>query len=327
MNCKCSKCQQVFEVSPESSIGYCPNCGETINLDQSVNHVDNNIRPQKSVCPVCSTEIQPGEEMVICPDCKIAYHKDCWNDNNGCATYGCKQVGCLNPPPIKVNIPTEGPISPPNQSPILSFPPAGTFECPHCHTKMTAGTKVCWSCGKKIVNTVKVNNSVAPGAWTRWLARQIDLTLEICFLSFVLGVIGALIGIDLGRINDNIITIIVAPFALILDSIVYAILGNTLGKWLMGIIVIKETGIKVNGGEYLKRNMRVYWGGLGLCIPIVVLCTAITQYNRVTKKQETTYDELLQMKSIRHNANSIKTFFGVCLFIIMLFGLIAINID
>ena len=102
MDWKCSNCNQIFEVSSESSIRFCPNCGTKIDLEQP-SHKESAVQQPSNICPVCSTEIQATDETIICPDCKIVYHKDCWNDNNGCATYGCKSAGCLNPPPMKVD--------------------------------------------------------------------------------------------------------------------------------------------------------------------------------------------------------------------------------
>ena len=83
MNWKCNNCQQIFEVASESSIRFCPNCGAKINFEETLQS-ENNIQPEKSICPVCSTEIQATDEKIICPDCKIAYHKDCWKDLVGC---------------------------------------------------------------------------------------------------------------------------------------------------------------------------------------------------------------------------------------------------
>lgn len=40
-------------------------------------------------CPYCQTPVQAGVEYVTCPACKTPYHSDCWQENNGCAVYGC----------------------------------------------------------------------------------------------------------------------------------------------------------------------------------------------------------------------------------------------
>jgi len=42
------------------------------------------------ICPYCQTEIQPGEEVIVCPACNVPHHADCWTENGGCTTYGCE---------------------------------------------------------------------------------------------------------------------------------------------------------------------------------------------------------------------------------------------
>lgn len=41
-------------------------------------------------CPFCQTPVQAGADHVTCPECKTPYHPDCWQENNGCAVYGCR---------------------------------------------------------------------------------------------------------------------------------------------------------------------------------------------------------------------------------------------
>jgi pSer/pThr/pTyr-binding forkhead associated (FHA) protein len=48
-------------------------------------------------CGVCHSHIVAGEETSACPDCGTTFHVDCWNENYGCSSYGCPQVGVLQP--------------------------------------------------------------------------------------------------------------------------------------------------------------------------------------------------------------------------------------
>ena len=43
------------------------------------------------VCPFCQTEITAGAEVKVCPVCGIPHHKECWNENKGCTTFGCSE--------------------------------------------------------------------------------------------------------------------------------------------------------------------------------------------------------------------------------------------
>lgn len=40
-------------------------------------------------CPYCITQIQPDDEIKLCPECEQPHHMDCWLENEGCTTYGC----------------------------------------------------------------------------------------------------------------------------------------------------------------------------------------------------------------------------------------------
>lgn len=41
------------------------------------------------VCPYCRFPIKPGETIIVCPECQVPHHEDCWRENESCTTYGC----------------------------------------------------------------------------------------------------------------------------------------------------------------------------------------------------------------------------------------------
>jgi hypothetical protein len=45
-----------------------------------------------SFCAICQTAIEPGEAAQACPSCHSVYHSECWQENSGCAIYGCPGV-------------------------------------------------------------------------------------------------------------------------------------------------------------------------------------------------------------------------------------------
>jgi hypothetical protein len=53
------------------------------------------------VCGACQSSISMLEQTTYCPECGVAFHADCWTENGGCSSYGCKQVNILAPPPAK----------------------------------------------------------------------------------------------------------------------------------------------------------------------------------------------------------------------------------
>jgi hypothetical protein len=46
-------------------------------------------------CGVCGTAVAPVRQLV-CPQCKIPHHRDCWAYNEGCSTFGCGRTESVN---------------------------------------------------------------------------------------------------------------------------------------------------------------------------------------------------------------------------------------
>jgi hypothetical protein len=40
-------------------------------------------------CPYCQFPIRESENILVCSNCRIPYHRDCWEENHGCTTFGC----------------------------------------------------------------------------------------------------------------------------------------------------------------------------------------------------------------------------------------------
>ena len=41
------------------------------------------------ICPYCATELQEGDDIVVCSVCEMPHHKECWIENKACTTFGC----------------------------------------------------------------------------------------------------------------------------------------------------------------------------------------------------------------------------------------------
>lgn len=42
------------------------------------------------MCPYCRFPIKAGEPVQVCPHCAVPHHRECWMENGGCTTYGCR---------------------------------------------------------------------------------------------------------------------------------------------------------------------------------------------------------------------------------------------
>ena len=40
-------------------------------------------------CPYCMAILEKDDQVVLCKNCKVAHHFECWNLYSGCTTLGC----------------------------------------------------------------------------------------------------------------------------------------------------------------------------------------------------------------------------------------------
>lgn len=84
------------------------------------------------VCGVCQTGIVQGEQVGPCPSCASPFHVECWEENGGCAQYGCAHM----PAAVK------------EQAPVVAQSYWGQEEkqCPHCGQQIRAAALRCRHC-------------------------------------------------------------------------------------------------------------------------------------------------------------------------------------
>ena len=85
------------------------------------------------VCAICFSPISADEARTACSECKTEYHADCWQENGGCAVYGCSKV-----PVVEQRSSVEIPVSYWGQE---------NKNCPQCGQQILAAAKRCRHCG------------------------------------------------------------------------------------------------------------------------------------------------------------------------------------
>jgi hypothetical protein len=85
------------------------------------------------VCAICLSAIEPEDAKTICPSCNAEYHEECWQENGGCAVYGCPQV-----PAVEQRSTLEIPVSYWGQE---------NKNCPQCGGEILAAAVRCRHCG------------------------------------------------------------------------------------------------------------------------------------------------------------------------------------
>src|SRR5436853_6536385 len=85
------------------------------------------------MCAICKSGIEADDALVTCRACKAPYHADCWEENRGCAIYGCEQA-----PPTEALRSVEIP---------LSYWGQEKNACPACGAAIMAVAVRCRQCG------------------------------------------------------------------------------------------------------------------------------------------------------------------------------------
>ena len=86
-----------------------------------------------TVCAICQSKLRDDETKTACSDCHTDYHLECWQENRGCAVYGCPQV-----PPTEHRDALEIPASYWGQE---------NKPCPACGNQILAAAVRCRHCG------------------------------------------------------------------------------------------------------------------------------------------------------------------------------------
>ena len=150
---KCNICNAELKLLNNQPPLFCPNCGhkdqalsenvtqnEDSNTQQTIN-IPLKSEQQKIICPICCSEIYSNEERKQCPDCNVYYHQECWDENQGCATYGC-------------------PSSPTGKSVQNDTTQNVEWKpCPWCHTLLPINTVICSTCGHQTDN-IPIGNHI-----------------------------------------------------------------------------------------------------------------------------------------------------------------------
>ena len=90
------------------------------------------------ICPYCQFPIGTGDRVVRCPGCDTLHHADCWEENGGCARYGCRyspEMRGVAGGPVP---PGEGPLPEQTACHVCGYSPlpTGANFCPRCGARI-----------------------------------------------------------------------------------------------------------------------------------------------------------------------------------------------
>ncbi len=130
----CPKCQQELYIPSEwQGDASCPTCHAALEIEPL----------KKAECPICCTGFSDDDTVVLCPNCGMPHHKDCWTENGGCSTYGC---GSAKHEEIHSSAAEDS---------------DAMEKCPYCGAPHPKTDLVCSSCGKILNETA--TSGFSPG--------------------------------------------------------------------------------------------------------------------------------------------------------------------
>ena len=134
------------------------------------------------------------------------------------------------------------------------------------------------------------------GPWRRLFARFVDLWLIAVPLSFVLAFALAknspAFGLWLQRPGSGyVFGWLLLPLVMLVEVGIVALFGATLGKAVLGVTVTTVGAQRLTAAQYLRRQIGLYWYGLGTGFPLVPLFTMARQYRLLKTGQQAAYDE------------------------------------
>lgn len=133
---QCPACGQHLEAPVEASglAVACPTCQAGLHVP-----ADTGAAPAKPVpppgdcCAFCQSPLEAAEPLTSCPACGAKYHAECWQENGGCAVYGCSRA-----PQVEQRRAIEIPIS---------YWGRESKPCPACGREILAAAVRCRHCG------------------------------------------------------------------------------------------------------------------------------------------------------------------------------------
>jgi len=167
-------------------------------------------------------------------------------------------------------------------------------------------------------------------AWRRYVARLVDMLFYPTLVFFVLSALGGVIDYEYTiNIIDSISKwgqrypkadiIFTSLFtSIIIIPINYLIFGQTLGKKLLGIVVVTNTGNKLGYGTALQREFQVFFKGL-----LFSWFSVIYQYFAFKKNNNLSWDRTLDLTVYYRNYSAINLFIR-CIFAFVIICILCI---
>ena len=126
-------------------------------------------------CPFCKTEFTATDDIVVCSDCDMPHHKDCWVENGGCTTFCC--LGTVKSADGGASTVTSTHM----EFELFDVAPQHTAFCSKCGANNTDTALFCVKCGNRLVNESTSSVTATAPAHTVFLTSiATDVLQLIC---------------------------------------------------------------------------------------------------------------------------------------------------
>jgi ketosteroid isomerase-like protein/ribosomal protein L24E len=106
-----------------------------------------NIQKQRT-CPYCQTKIKSGADIITCRECGTTHHKECWEENNGCTTFGCiNNPNTKKSSPAVIDVGNETVENIQQMITAEALPAQDLTNCPKCNSLIEQNSVFCKFCG------------------------------------------------------------------------------------------------------------------------------------------------------------------------------------
>jgi len=105
---------------------------------------------KNKICPYCQSKIKDDLDMTVCSLCGTPHHKECYEENGGCTTYGCKNnPSTVKPDTINPNAVDVGSLTLPAARVLVTQ--TKLIQCPECKKEVEENSHYCKHCGYNLI--------------------------------------------------------------------------------------------------------------------------------------------------------------------------------
>lgn len=124
-------------------------------------------------CPYCKAAFTDDDEIVVCSECDMPHHKECWVENQGCTTFGCN--GTIQSVEQASEVSTI--VNDDGDFEIELYPSDVDFSsayCPKCGSSHDPTDLFCKHCGQSF--EVHFNKAEAKNSYTNTSSTSVEYT-------------------------------------------------------------------------------------------------------------------------------------------------------